>query len=259
MIDKLKVFANELSLIQHPQIRAFTEKCILRTPDYFYRVPASSTGKYHPEYSLGDGGLIRHTKALVYIAEELLELEHNRQRFTLAERDSIIAAGILHDSFKHGNEYSKYSVASHPVVAADHILEWAETEEEKIYSSLISNAVRSHMGEFNCDYKTKEPIMPKPQTDTEKFLHECDYLASRKSITVQGIDYEPIDYMPLEDVIQEIISLCKNSIAEGFDRKELVKYIANNNNGSPDPRKVKELDKAVELYKYIKWLTKEVR
>lgn len=259
MIDKLKVFADELNLIQHPQIRAFTEKCIERTPDYFYRVPASSTGKYHPEYSLGDGGLIRHTKALVYFAKELLELEHNRQRFTPAERDSIIAAGILHDSFKHGDNYSQYSVANHPVVAADHILEWAEAEEEKNYSAAIATAVRSHMGEWCCDYKTKEPIMPKPETDKEKFLHECDYLASRKNVIVQGIDYEPIDYMPLEDVIQEIISLCKNSIAEGFSRVKLVEFITNNNNGSPDPRKVEKLDKAVELYKNIKWFTKEVK
>ena len=101
--------------------------------------------------------------------------------------------------------------------------------------------------------------MPKPETDKEKFLHECDYLASRKNVIVQGIDYEPIDYMPLEDVIQEIISLCKNSIAEGFSRVKLVEFITNNNNGSPDPRKVEKLDKAVELYKNIKWFTKEVK
>ena len=41
-------------------------------PNYFFEVPASSTGKYHPEFALGDGGLIRHTKVAVRIAYELL-------------------------------------------------------------------------------------------------------------------------------------------------------------------------------------------
>ena len=41
-------------------------------PDYFFHEAASSTGKYHPKYALGDGGLLRHTKAAVRIAYELL-------------------------------------------------------------------------------------------------------------------------------------------------------------------------------------------
>ena len=45
MFDKVAVFAEELAFIQDKDIRSFTEKCIERTPDYFYTVPASSTGK----------------------------------------------------------------------------------------------------------------------------------------------------------------------------------------------------------------------
>ena len=33
-----------------------------KIPDYFYEVPASSTGKNHPSFDHGTGGLLRHTQ-----------------------------------------------------------------------------------------------------------------------------------------------------------------------------------------------------
>ena len=253
MIDKISVFENELALINDKDIQSFTEKCILKTPDYFYHVPASSTGKYHPEYSLGDGGLIRHTKALVYFAKELLSLEYNQERFTSTERDIIISAGILHDSFKHGDSEQQYSIANHPVVAADHILEWAE-EGEKEYAKIISDCIRSHMGQWNTDYKTKKEIMPKPQTDIEMFVHECDYLASRKPVIVKFENYYvPENFIVNEaaSVINEIIKVCKEKVANGYDRDKLKKLIADNNDGSPDPRKIHTLAQAKKILELV--------
>lgn len=253
MYDKVAVFAEELSLIQDKDIRSFTEKCILRTPDYFYTVPASSTGKYHPEYSLGEGGLIRHTKALVYLAKELLSLEYNKQRFTALERDMIIAAGILHDSFKHGDTEQQYSIANHPVVAADHILEWAD-ENEREFAKTISDCVKSHMGEFNQDYRTKKEIMPKPQTDIEMFVHECDYLASRKPLIVKfEKPYNPNDYvLTATALVEEIIAMCKIKISEGCDRQKLIKIIADNNDGCGDPRKIHTLAEAKKILELVR-------
>ncbi len=253
MYDKVAVFAEELSLIQDKDIRSFTEKCILRTPDYFYTVPASSTGKYHPEYSLGEGGLIRHTKALVYFAKELLSLEYNKQRFTALERDMIIAAGILHDSFKHGDTEQQYSIANHPMVAADHILEWAD-ETEREFAKIISDCVRSHMGEWAYDYKTKKEIMPKPQTDIEMFVHECDYLASRKPLMVKfEKPYNPNAYvLTATSLVEEIIAMCKIKISEGCDRQKLINIIADNNNGCGDPRKIHTIAEAKKILNLIK-------
>lgn len=255
MIDKIKVFAEELALIEDKDIRSFTEKCIEKTPDYFYIVPASSTGKYHPAYSLGEGGLIRHTKALVYFANELLSLEYNKQRFSALERDMIIAAGILHDSFKHGDTEQRFSVANHPVIAADHIIEWAD-ENERELAKAISDCVRSHMGEWNSDYKTKSEIMPKPQTDIEMFVHECDYLASRKNIIINDIEYNPNDFIINEAaaIIKQIISLCKEKITNGYDRQKLIKLIADNNNGDSDPRNIHTLAEAKKILNLIKEL-----
>ena len=44
-------------------------------PEYFFEVAASSTGKYHPVYALGVGGLVRHTIAAVEIANEMYRMD----------------------------------------------------------------------------------------------------------------------------------------------------------------------------------------
>lgn len=53
MDNKRDFFAEELSLIRTEYIKKFLEYCIDNLPDYFFRVAASSSGKYHPEYALG--------------------------------------------------------------------------------------------------------------------------------------------------------------------------------------------------------------
>lgn len=161
-------------------------------PDYFYAVAASSTGKYHPSYALGDGGLYRHTKAAVAIAKDLLGLEMYG-KFSAEDKDLILVAIMLHDGFKQGAVESRYTIAEHPVVCANALQNsnYKEylTEEQfgKIYS-----AIAAHMGQWNTDFKTKKEIMPKPTTAMEKFVHQCDYLASRKYLEVNfdAINYE---------------------------------------------------------------------
>ena len=74
MSIKTETFEQELSLIQDAERRLFVSRCLENVADYFFEVPASSTGKYHPEYSLGRGGLVRHTKAAVKIANNMLQL-----------------------------------------------------------------------------------------------------------------------------------------------------------------------------------------
>jgi hypothetical protein len=112
------------------------------------------------------------------------------------------------------------------------------------------------MGEWNTDYKTKQEIMPKPQTDMEMFVHECDYLASRKNIIVKDIEYNPNDFIVNEAaaVIEQIIALCKEKIASGTDRKVLLKLIADNNNSNADPRTIHTLAEAKKILKLIKEL-----
>ena len=66
-MDRIEIFKKELSLIKDNSIRKFVEDFLNQVPEYFFNVAASSTGKYHPDYALGEGGLIRHTKAATRI------------------------------------------------------------------------------------------------------------------------------------------------------------------------------------------------
>lgn len=257
MYDKLKVFEKELQYINNPKIRGFTEKVISNMPEYFFETAASSTGKYHPRYALGRGGLVRHTKVAVDIAVELLRLEQNTLIFNLDEKDCIISALICHDGWKHGDAYSQYSVSEHPVIAADHVLKLAD-EDEKEFAKLISDNIRSHMGEWNTDYKTKEEIMPKPSTLSEKFVHECDYLASRKAITYELEDYydpnrfNTIADPKLKDKINELIELCKSKLSSGVDREEIYKEISFKNGGNKNPNSIKNISTVSDLIDIIR-------
>ena len=194
-------FKDELNLIGDLGIRnltrTFLDECV---PPYFYVVPASSTGKYHPEYSLGEGGLVRHTKACVKIAEDLLSLE---QYETINEcyHDEIISALILHDTFKQGlKKEGGYTRFEHPVYSASGIQMFAN----KFYPNMskrvekISSLIMSHMGQW-CRSNKSNVVLPKPITEEAKFVHLCDYLASRRYLTVEGIVYEP----PKEEQQQE--------------------------------------------------------
>lgn len=181
-------FIQELNLIRDKNLRAFiTEYMENFVPDYFYVVPASSSGKYHPKYALGVGGLVRHTKACVAIAEELLSLEQNRG----LNHDKIISALIIHDTFKQGLKSNGHTKFEHPVFASNAIRLFAKEYHSDMVDVAedISWLVVSHMGEWNTS-KYSRIVLPKPSTEEQKFVHMCDYLASRKNIEVNVV-YEP--------------------------------------------------------------------
>ena len=86
-------------------------------PDYFFDVGASSTGKYHPQYALGDLGLARHTVALCRFMNHMFAIEQTQNKFNSRERDLLRLAGIMHDSRKSGeaDSKSKFTVFNHPL------------------------------------------------------------------------------------------------------------------------------------------------
>ena len=175
---KCEIFNQELELISDKRLKDNAIIILNNLPDYFYTIQAASTGKYHPKYALGDKGLVRHTKAAVSIAHSLFDI----YKFDDHTKDIIIISLLVHDGLKHGFIYDKYSKFEHPIlikellnnIKKDLTLKDSEIEE-------ISNNVSSHMGKFNTnDYS--DVILPIPKTVTEKFIHMCDFLASRKQI-----------------------------------------------------------------------------
>ncbi|MBE1302900.1 hypothetical protein G4W71_02410 [Clostridium botulinum] len=188
-------FSQELESVNYKPLKIFAEWCLNQLPNYFYEVAASSTGKYHPAYALGEGGLVRHTIAAVRIAEELFKCE-TIQEFEFREKNIIRVALLLHDGVKHGLDGSQYTVATHPLEVVKYLEDvYFDVPEETLPNEVIevmecdlwediASCIKSHMGQWNTDYKTGEEILPKPQTEMQKFTHLCDYLASRKMLEV---------------------------------------------------------------------------
>ena len=123
---------------------------------------------------------MRHTKAAVSIAKELLVLE--QYDFSENEKDQIYAALILHDTYKAGKDSSEYdsrksytTVTEHPVIAHDMIYDASDPD-----AATVADLIITHMGQWNTKYHSTEEIMPKPVTNAQKFVHLCDYFASRK-------------------------------------------------------------------------------
>lgn len=175
------VFSRELVLIDNADLREAVQCALEHAPSYFWEMPASSTGKYHPAYTLGAGGLVRHTKAAVRIADALLRLEMYAP--LAARKDEIIAALILHDSVKKGASGGQYTTIEHPLAAADHFQRIAQGLEYKGDIEFICGLIRAHMGQWNKDFDGND-VLPKPITPHQQFVHLCDYLASRKFITI---------------------------------------------------------------------------
>ena len=188
--EKVLTFKDELKWIRNKEIQKFVVNIISELPDYFFVVPASSTGKYHPSYSLGEGGLVRHTKSAVLIAKTLLDLEQYKDKYSEEERDIMLTALLLHDGVKHGLNGSKYTIATHPLKMVDFIYS-KYNNKPPYWVGMICDCIATHMGEFNKDWKTQEEILDKPKTDMQKFVHMCDYLASRRFLEV---NFEKVEY-----------------------------------------------------------------
>lgn len=182
---KKELLKQELEYIKNDRIRKSAEILVELVPDYFFKVPASSTGKYHPSFSQGDGGLLRHTKVATRIGKEILSLEYTNNLFTEDEKDLLILGIMLHDTQKLGKEEEKYTRFDHPLLAADFIEQNKEkTELTKEEVELLKRVISSHMGQWNKSYYSKVEL-PKPSDKYEFFVHMFDYLSSKKFLDVK--------------------------------------------------------------------------
>ena len=187
-------FNIELEFIEDERIRKSCEVILDMLPDYFYEIPASSTGKYHPSFSLGEGGLVRHVKVATRIAKDLLDDPSFKSKYTRNEKDIMLMTLILHDSLKSGLKHSKYTAFNHPILISNFVNDNKDkidlTDDEL---ALFRSCVESHMGGFpwNTNSYTNEEL-PEPTTKYQVFVHMCDYLSSRKYLDVKFNDKNEI-------------------------------------------------------------------
>lgn len=184
-MNKVEKFDREIDYIKNQTLKADLCYLIDGLPDYFFEVPASSTGKYHPKYALGEGGLLRHTKAAVRIAYELLSDPLIGNKYTEEEKELMLIALVLHDGLKSGREKSQYTKVEHPLLAAKYIRENEHNLGMSVENmNFICDVISSHMGAWNKDFDGNE-VLPIPKNKYQNFVHMCDYLASRKVIQLE--------------------------------------------------------------------------
>jgi 23S rRNA maturation-related 3'-5' exoribonuclease YhaM len=184
-MNKQKILETEINMIKNENYKNNLKILINKIPDYFFEIPASSTGKYHPEFSAGKQGLLRHTRVATRIAYELLSLECYQNLFTKDETDLLIISVLMHDTLKCGKEQEKYTRFDHPLLAANLI---KETKNETTFTDkeieIITNAISSHMGQWNTN-QYSDVILPKPENKYQIFVHTCDYLSSKKFLNIK--------------------------------------------------------------------------
>lgn len=173
-----------ISLIKNELVATFTHAVISNVPEKFWLIPASSTGKHHPEQSNGEGGLVRHVLATLYFAREFFTCYNCTQD----EQDIINAALILHDIGKAMDE-------PHDIVAATN-LRWLYKDQKLVSPMILAviDGVRWHMGKWatgstDCHEDERgNKTFPTSFTKTSMIVHLADYAASRKRVNLTKLE-----------------------------------------------------------------------
>lgn len=180
-MNKIKYFNTEINYIKDEKKRGDLKYLINLLPDYFFTIEASSTLKYHPKFACTKNGLVKHTKAAVRIAYDLFETVN----FSDNDKDLIIMALVLHDGLKKGIEEEKYTCFNHPLLISKFIMEQSNNLTMEINEIReLCSLIESHMGKWNTNKYSKVEL-PVPRNELQRFVHRCDYLASRNYLNIK--------------------------------------------------------------------------
>jgi hypothetical protein len=170
-----------IDTIQNDTIRMYANIIRHIIPPYIFEIPASSTGKYHPPTDLGEGGLKRHTLAVVKMFDYLTTPTYSKMMFTQDELDCMRVACLMHDGLKMGWTKGKTTIFEHPILMAKAIrgCQFILSSE---YVNLIAHCVESHMGQWNVSNYAPGVVLPVPSDKYQYFVHLADYLASRPDL-----------------------------------------------------------------------------
>ena len=187
------MFRDELAYLKSEEYRHCLVNILNLLPEYWFLEAASSTGKYHPSYALGEGGLLRHSKAAMRIGFELLSNPAIGDKYTDREKDLMLMSLLVHDGLKLGLPQERYTRFDHPILMGNFIVENQKSigllEEDALF---MQDVIKTHMGVWTKDYQGNEVLEP-PKTKYQNFVHMCDYLASRKCILVPFDEHNNIN------------------------------------------------------------------
>jgi hypothetical protein len=170
---------NQSKKIHDDDIREFFITVLDNAPAGFWKVPCSSSGKYHPPEDQGEGGLIRH---LIKCGKMSLEFarfyyDFSEENLKMAKRntDIVFTAASIHDIQKNGIPWTEHTDYSHGKIAYDWLEQFKLKQPEK---DEIRNCVRYHMWKWvQPDTETARATNP---TLNESIVQLADYVSSRK-------------------------------------------------------------------------------
>ena len=201
-MNKSKYFEREIALIKKEDYRNFIKHYLDNVcPQYFWEIGASSSGKYHPQFSQGKGGLVRHTKAVVLFAEELLRMS-SYMYMQEEHKDYVIMACMVHDTCKYGmSAFDKNLYKDHAKNASALVNEaWYDYFGINA-SEFFLSAIKCHMGQWS----ERED---RPFTNIDRCVHMADYMASRNFIDIPQVieEYQAVakpSMTNLDDIIDD--------------------------------------------------------
>lgn len=165
---------SEVIQIDSTEIRQFVNETLDTVDKCHAWKPASSTGKYHPKFASGDGGLIRHTKCVVRNMIELIRATPSLE----CEKDELIAAAILHDMWKYPSDRDQeWTAFDHPKLGGDYC-------KEKGFET-IGRLIAAHQGIWTTNKQMPGFENEQPNKFDEWCLHYCDYFASRAYLNAE--------------------------------------------------------------------------
>ena len=197
-MNKSDFFEREIQFIEDINLQDFVrfffnERC----GNWFWESGASSSGKYHPQFTKGEGGLVRHTKAVAWVCEELLRMSSYAYMKDIY-KDYARVACLLHDTRKYGSgdTEDKDCYKNHGALAADAVAAaWLSFFDQGEAPELLLMAIRSHMGQWVEDRDDR------PFTNIDRLVHLSDYIASRPFWDIPDIttEYNEANAKMIED------------------------------------------------------------
>lgn len=176
-INKIRI-DQEIDKVFDANLATFLRQAVLRFPDYFWTAPASNS-KFHYPDEREQGGLVLHVRRLCRLVDDFVRLKD----LNAWEKDVLIAACILHDSFSRGvpPNVANGSVPMHPLFPRQEIPfnTFADRYITRDVYEYIMECVESHLGIFS----------PSPLLHSKKKLPEIfqviDHIGSRTNIKIE--------------------------------------------------------------------------
>lgn len=178
----LEPVINTLSISR--EYRNLAEFLIDQLDDYWFIKPASSTGKYHPKFNNGEGGLVRHSLNVCMWWQQMYRA-FEQELISFSGRDDIYDLGLIaclfHDAKKYGDaeENSRWVKKDHDVKSMEWFLHNVEIYEhtndmnfDNKAINYIANAIDYHNGPWSTHGA--------PRTIFERLVFICDYASSQK-------------------------------------------------------------------------------